>query len=77
MSVELFNAIVQAVKEVGGPVVMSIGLLVLLWQQTGHLKGIRDSLDRLIVLLLKDNGDTNETRQLHSQVPAGRTVQSH
>lgn len=47
MSLELFDHIAQFVKEVGGPTAVSIGLMVILFQQTSILKGIRQTLERL------------------------------
>jgi hypothetical protein len=47
MSAELFDHIAQFVKEVGGPTAVSFGLMAILWKQTGILKGIQESLDRL------------------------------
>jgi len=77
MSVELFNAIVQAVKDVGVPAALAAGLLGIVWKQTCILSGIRDTLENLIVVLLKEKEEVDEAHQLHPQVRQGRAVQPH
>jgi hypothetical protein len=42
-----FKALFEAVQTIGLPGVLCLGLTVILYQQTGVLKQIRDSIDRL------------------------------
>ena len=44
---DLIQLIVGAVQSIGFPQVISLGLLAVIWQQTGVLKGIRDCLDQM------------------------------
>jgi hypothetical protein len=45
--VEFIKPLVEAVQSIGFPQVISLGLIAVLWQQTGVLKGIRSCLDQM------------------------------
>jgi hypothetical protein len=84
VEVELFNAIVQAIKEVGLPSVISIVLCLLLWQQTAILRGIRDNLEGLNASairnacpLLREREGNEESHPSPAPLPQGRAVRSH
>lgn len=48
---ELITFLVGAVQSIGFPQVISLGLMVILWQQTRVLQGIRACLDQIHAVL--------------------------
>ena len=74
-----FKALVDAVQAIGLPGVVCLGLIAILYQQTGVLKQIRDSIDRLHDTVLgrqKVSAEDAPTRKTHPPIRTNTAVRS-
>lgn len=74
-----FKALVDAVQAIGLTGVVCLGLIAILYQQTGVLKQIRDSIDRLHDTVLgrqKVSAEDAPSHKAHSPVRPHTAVRS-